>query len=129
VETKIILVSGSKVSYGAETFGPGLGSFSIILTALNKGHQPVTLSNAGIQLPDGRQVAYLGESGSTRFPHELAGGKSCFICMPFHVLAEQLKSAGFSKTIKVTGYFRDALDKRYTSKSFDFDFDTDAQTR
>ena len=110
-----------KVSRGFETYGPVLGPSSVIVTALNKGHLSVTLSGVGILLPDGGTVVYLGQSGNTRFPHELESGKSCLICMPVRALGEQMKKAGFSGTIKIAGYFRDALDKTYASKRFDFD--------
>jgi hypothetical protein len=110
-----------KISYGCETYGPQLGPYSIIVTALNKGTPSMTLSGAGIRLPDGRDTAYLGQSGNARFPHELESGKSCLICLPVQSFAQQLKTAGFSGNVRLAGYYRDALDKTYLSKEFDFD--------
>ena len=109
-----------KISYGFPTFGPELGPASIIVTALNKGHTPVTLSNAGIRWPDGRTTVCFEDSGNTKFPQELEGGKSCFVLIEIQLLARQLKIAGFSGTVTLNGFFRDALDKTYTGK-FDFD--------
>jgi hypothetical protein len=113
-----------KTSYGFETYGPELGPNSIIVTALNKGHRTVSLRGAGIRLPDGRDVIHLGQSGDARFPHQLDGGHSCMICMPMHSIAVALKQAGFSGTVRLAGYYRDALDKTYTSKRFKFDVET-----
>lgn len=109
-----------KTSYGFETYGPALGPYSIIITALNKGHRSATLNGAGILLPNGGTIVSLGQSGNTRFPQELESGKSCLICMPVQSIGEQMKKSGLSGTVKLAGFFRDALDKTYASKRFDF---------
>jgi hypothetical protein len=118
-----------KVSRGFEAYGPVLGPDSVIVTALNKGQRSVTLSGAGSLLPDGGTVIYFGQSGNTRFPHELESGKSCLISMPVQAVGEQMKKAGFSGTIKLAGYFRDALDKTYASKRFHFDVEKSMNVR
>ncbi len=113
-----------KVSYGYETYGPGLdglGPPAVVVTAMNTGHRTVSLRAAGIRLPDGRDTMYLRQSGDARFPHDLEGGQSCMICIPLQAVRGGLQQAGFSGRIRLTGYFRDALDKTYKSKRFKFD--------
>jgi hypothetical protein len=112
-----------EAAYGFETYGPEIGPTSIILTARNKGYQPISLTSAGIRLPDGRDAVYLRQSGDARFPHELEGGKSCTICIPMQSVAGQFKQEGLSGTIRLSGYFRDALGKTHTSKRFKFSLD------
>jgi hypothetical protein len=80
----------------------------------------VTLDGGGILLPDGGTVVSFAPSG-TRFPKELESGKSYLICMPVQSVGQQMKKAGFSGTVRLAGYFRDALDKTYSSKRFVFD--------
>jgi hypothetical protein len=112
-----------EAAYGFEAYGPGIGPNSMILTARNKGYQSVSLTSAGIRLPDGRDAVYLRQSGDTCFPHELEGGKSCTVCIPFQSFAGPFKQEGLSGTIRLSGYFRDALGKTHTSKRFKFNLD------
>ena len=112
-----------EVSYGCETYQGGeWGPQSIIVTALNKGHQPITLAGAGIRWPDGRTSVCLGPSGNTRFPHELDGGKSCMVCLPIREIVPPMKNVGFSGKVRLKGFFRDALGKTY-AKKFNFDLE------
>ena len=110
-----------KMSGGFETFGPEIGPASILVTAINKGQQAVTLVEAGLRLPNKQHTTHFSPSGTAHFPHELKRGQNCYIVVPFRDVAEALKRADFSGTIKVKGFYRDALDKTYTSKAFKLD--------
>ena len=106
------------MSLGFETFGPELGPASVLVTAVNKGQQAVTLVEAGLRLPNKQHTTHFSPSGTAHFPHELKRGQNCYIVVPIREVAEALKRADFSGTIKVKGFYRDALDKRYTSGRF-----------
>jgi hypothetical protein len=108
-----------KLSLGFETFGPETGPTSILVTALNEGQQAVTLVSAGLRLPGNKTTHQFGPSGTAKFPHQLQRGQSTYIAVPTRDVAEALKREGFSGTINVKGYFRDALDKTYKSKAFE----------
>jgi hypothetical protein len=110
-----------KVGGGYETRGAELGLPSIVVTAMNTGHRTVSLRGAGLRLPNGREMVHFQQSGDVRFPHELQAGQSCMICIPVEGVRDSLRRVGFSGKIRLTGFFRDALDKTYTSENFEFD--------
>lgn len=107
-----------KMSLGFETFGPDLGPASVLVTALNTGQLAVTLVEAGLRLPNNQHTTHFSPSGTAHFPHELKRGQNCFIVVPIREVAVALKRGGFSGTIRVKGFYRDALDKRHTSGRF-----------
>jgi hypothetical protein len=112
-----------KMGFGFEAFGPRLGPASILVTAFNKGQQPVTLVAGGLRLPNNQTTHHFGPSGTAKFPHDLQRGQNCYMVLPKRDVAEALKRAGFSGTIKVNGFYRDTLDKTYTSGHFKVEVD------
>jgi hypothetical protein len=112
-----------KVSFGFETFGSRTGPASILATALNRGRQPITLVAAGLRLPNHQTTHHFGPSGTAKFPHDLQARQNCYMAVPVRDVAGALKNSGFSGTIKVKAYYRDALDQTYTSRRFKLDID------
>jgi len=112
-----------KISFGFETYGARTGPTAIFITAVNNGLRSITLSGAGVRLPDNRNTVHFAPSGTARFPHTLESGNTCFTSIPCRELASAVKGAGFSGRVKLTGFHRDALDKTFTSKRFEFDVD------
>jgi hypothetical protein len=45
--------------------------------------------------------------------------KNLLIYLPVQSGGQQMKKAGFSGTVRLASYFRDALDKTYASKRFE----------
>lgn len=105
-----------KITFGWPTFGPELGPDSIVITAFNEGQHPVTLVAGGLRLPDNSTTHHPEPSGTVKFPHELERAQSCFMFIPKRVVAETVIRAGFSGTVDVKGFYRDALDKTYTGE-------------
>jgi hypothetical protein len=103
----------AKITFGWPTLGPELGPDSIVITAFNVGQQTTTLVAGGLRLPDNSTTQHFEPWGNVKFPHQLQRGQSCFMIVPKQSVAESLIGAGFSGTVQVKGFYRDALDKTY----------------
>lgn len=110
------------VSTGFLTFGPELSEIKLLITVLNPGHRDVTLLSVGFLLPDKRQLVNTDpNSGSVRLPHRLTEGTQCMFWASARAIAEQLRGMGFSGTVNLTGFCRDAVDVSHFSKPFPFE--------
>ena len=99
----------------------------VILSAKNTGNKTVTLSSMGLILPRKENNYFIPHHpdtmGLVTFPHDLKDGKNCDVYLEPKNLAEELRLEGFSGKIKVKGFYRDAIGRKYKSKSFTFNID------
>jgi hypothetical protein len=111
------------LSYGMLTNGPELSENMLLLSAANAGHRTVTLTSYGFRLPDGRQLVAPVPQGNASLPCELTEGKSCMFWMSVQEVSQQLKRNGFSGTVRIKGFYRDAVDGLHSSKPFSVNID------
>jgi hypothetical protein len=109
------------VSIGFRVYGTGPGPSVVFVSAANPGSRPVSLNGLGFLLPDGRQCVLPYSESDVEFPHELMEGRSCRIWIPTKVLAHELRGLGFSGTIKLKGFYNDAVGTTYKSKPTKFE--------
>jgi len=107
-----------KLSHGFLTFGPNLSGDMLILEASNPGHRPVTLSGVGLLLPDDRQMVLPDMPGTSALPHQLNEGTSMTHWMAVRETTAELRRVGFSGSVRLTAFYRDATGKVYKSKPF-----------
>jgi hypothetical protein len=113
-----------KITMGFMSFVSGSTSNAMVfLSASNPGQKAVVLSAQGFMLPDKRSMVFPNAQTNVTFPYELLPAKSCQIWIEAREIAETLKSHGFSKKVKLIGFYRDQLDKVYKSKPYKFDID------
>lgn len=109
------------VGQGFGVYGASLGPASLVVTARNVGKVSSTLVHGGLLLPDNRQLYLPQPVGDAQLPLELSAGKSCRLLFECKDLAGAVADKGYSGTIKLVGFYRDAVDKTYKSKSIEFD--------
>ncbi len=110
-----------KMSGGFETFGPEIGPASILVTAINKGQQAVTLVEAGLRLPNKQHTTHYSPSGTAHFPHELKRGQNCYILAPIREVAEALKRADFSGTTLDQRFLAETPERMIGDRAYDSD--------
>jgi hypothetical protein len=113
-----------QLSYGFHTL-LGEPKPVLVISALNTGHKRVTLNSTGLILPskDKKYLMFLRPDGNVNFPYDLQEGQNCDVWITTEELAQDLKQRGFSGKIGLKGYYRDAIDVEYTSKSLKFDIE------
>jgi hypothetical protein len=109
------------VSYGFVPRGPDLGDEMLIIEAANQGHRSMTVTSAGLLLPDRRQLFYMGSSGTVGLPHHLTEGTSCKQWTPLAEIERELRKSGFTGQVNVRGFYLDALSNRHLSKPLKID--------
>jgi hypothetical protein len=109
------------VGHGFVPVGPDLGDEMMMIEAANHGHRSVTVTSAGLLLPDRRQLFYLASAGTVPLPYHLNEGTSCKQWMPLTVIQEELRKSGFSGKVKVRGFYLDALNNRHLSEPAEVD--------
>lgn len=112
----------AKLTFGFLTSGPQLSSQMLFLEAANIGNRIVTLSSCGLRLPPrGKRVMiFVKPGGGEELPCEVAPGKNLTVWVEESEIAQDLKSNGFNNTVKISGFYKDAIGNSYTSKSVKF---------
>lgn len=101
----------------------GLTSHTLLLKASNPGDRPVTVNIPGIFLPNRKQLVLVNSGREFDFPHELHEGKSCTAWEEQRKIAQELREEGLSGTVKLVGFYRDAVGTVYRSKPLKFNID------
>lgn len=92
----------------------------IFLEAANIRTFDITLSSCGLKLPS-KKIMYFTEPGGTQeLPYELDPRKNFRVLMKKSHIINELKSYNFKGTIKISGFFEDAVGNSYTSKTLNF---------
>ena len=91
---------------------------SIILTVINRGEGSMTLIGAGIMVPNGKKIVYLGDAHVFDFPHQLGVGQSFGVQMSVESVGQSLEEAHFARSAHLVAYFEDACDRSYRSRRF-----------
>lgn len=92
---------------------------TLILTAMNLGRRPVTLSGCDVLLPNRKRFATAGAFGSAKgLPCELTEGQTLAIYFPVMEVVAGLKREGLSGEFALRAVFRDALGNTYKSARF-----------
>ena len=114
-----------ELAYGFSTNPLSPKGLLLILSALNIGRKPVTLSSMGLILPskDIKYYTILRPNSNVSFPYDLPEGKRCSVWIGTKELAENLKHEGFSGEINLRGYYGDAIGGKYKSKKLKFDIE------
>jgi hypothetical protein len=120
-EIKVQLAYGFQRDFLGEVSSPLLLS-----SAMNSGTKTVTLTSSGLILPnkDKRYMFFVEPHSNVHFPYELTEGKSCEVWLTQRELETDLQREGFSGTIKVRGYYRDAIGNQYKSKPIKFNIES-----
>ena len=96
----------------------------LILSALNTGSKTVTLNSMGLILPEKKYLHFTHpENIYVTFPHDLLEGKNVMVWITNKELAHDLKQEGYSGTIRLKGFYRDAIGNEYKSKTINFDIE------
>jgi hypothetical protein len=109
-----------KVTFGFLTSGPTLSEQMVFIDASNPGHHPVTVTGVGLRLPDKRSLVLMASSG-TELPHHLAEGTVCRHWMSLDGVKISLRETGFSSSVKVKGFYNDALGEDHLSDDIEID--------
>lgn len=110
------------ISFGFLTLPQGLSPEMMLIKYANPGHVTVTINSPGLELPDGRTLAFFrGKTSDVTFPHALEPGKGCTIWNPAGDLVEQLVENGFSGTVRLVPFCRDQIGTTFKGKRYDFD--------
>lgn len=78
---------------GFHTIGGSVSEMCIFIEARNKGHRPVTLNSAGLELSDGSNMFFPSMSGIP-LPHELQEGKNYISYLDKQQIVQSLKEIG-----------------------------------
>ena len=114
---KVTLAWGFGVNGGRPTT-----SALFVLSATNAGDRDITLSNAGLILPDKRNLVML-ETPGLQLPHRLQEGSNCGTLLDPRGVAVNLKREGLHGKVRIVGFFTDTVGKRYNSHPAEFDVD------
>ena len=101
-----------KISQGIPIYGNQLGETIITITAINIGRRPVTLTGAGFELENGRQIVIMEPSGLS-FPCDLLEGKSVQTWVDQDGIFKDVIREG---TKIRCAWFRTATDKKYKAR-------------
>ena len=108
------------VTFGFLTSGPELSEQMLFIVASNLGSHPVTVTGAGLRLPDKRSLVLLASTG-TPMPHQLTEGTLCRHWMRLAEVKTSLRESGFSNTVKVKGFYSDAHGEDHLSDAIEID--------
>ena len=97
----------------------------LMLSAMNTGTKTVTLSSMGLILPakEKKYLYFMRPDSYVTFPHDLLEGKDVLVWITTKELAHDLKQEGYSGTISLRGFYRDAIGNEYKSHAMKFDID------
>ena len=94
----------------------------LMIQAVNPGNRTVHVAGSGYKI--GRKgFALFQPMSDVKFPHALDEGKSCSVWVDSKDVARQLKELGHSGTVRIVGYFQDAVGTQYRSKPLKFAVD------
>jgi hypothetical protein len=118
---KVLLKYGITIDPLSQARSP----LKFILSALNTGKKTITLDIVGLILPtkDKKYFDFYYPNSPVHFPYDLLEGKSCSVYIELKELANDLKQEGYSGKISLKGYYKDAIDRKYESKSVKFDIE------
>jgi hypothetical protein len=96
------------------------------LSIVNVAEKPVTVYLAGIEMPNGKYICVETDPEPTPnqpdpMPVEIAERKSSHNLINPKSLAKSLRANGFSGRIRIRGFYRDGLRRKFYSKSIFFD--------
>lgn len=101
-----------------------------MIGAANPGERVVHVVGAGFKIARRKQsFALFQPQGDVRFPHALDEGKSCSVWMESKDVATQLRSLGYGGTVRLVGYFQDAVGTQHFSKALKFDIEDWSKAR
>lgn len=106
--------------YGTPGGGSTLGPTVLSAEARNPGYRTVTITSVGLQLPNRRQMFLDLQSLTPPLPYDLEPGRNYVAWVEEKTVAETLKAEGLSGTVKLRGFYADALGSRFWSKSIKF---------
>ena len=92
----------------------------IFLEAANIGTFDITLSSCGLKLPSKNTMYFTEPGGTQKLPYEIDQRKNFRVWMKRSDIINALKSYNFKGTIKISGFFEDAVGNSYTSKTLNF---------
>jgi len=104
--------------------GPVPSDALLFLAASNPGHKTVMVNVPGFILPDGREMVFPAPDSDVSFPFELSPEHDCRIWIDMKKIARQLHTEGFSGTIKIVGFYRDAVGRKHKSKPYKLNVET-----
>ena len=103
---------------------PGVESDAcLFLKASNPGHKTVVVTVSSFLLPDGRDMVFPYPQSSVTFPFKLEPEQQCMIWIDLKKIGNLLRSEGFSGTVRLLGYYQDAVGRRHKSKPYKLDVD------
>ena len=98
----------------------------LLLKATNPGYQVVTVTAAGLILPDGKICLMSVDSGEWQFPKRIAPGENSLILYTGQHLAylcNSVASRGFNGTVTLIGFCVDGEDKFHKSVPLQFNIE------
>jgi len=124
-EQKRELKVSLRYGFSLNPLSQGKPPLMLILSAINIRKKTATLTMVGLILPtkDKKYFDFLHPNSNVSFPHDLLEGKSCDVYIEPKELANELKQEGYSGKISLKGYYKDATDRKYISKSLKFDIE------
>ncbi len=108
----------------------GAGDPQLMIGAANPGERVVHVVGAGFKIGSRKQsFALFQPQSDVRFPYALEEGKSCNVWMASRDIAIQLQELGYGGTVRLVGYFQDAVGTQHFSKALSFDIEEWSKAR
>jgi hypothetical protein len=108
----------------------GAGDPLLMIGAANPGERVVHVVGAGFKVVRPKQsFALFQPQSDVRFPHALEEGKSCSVWLESRNVATQLRGLGYAGTVRLVGYFQDAVGTQHFSKALRFDIEAWSKAR
>lgn len=103
------------------------GSSAPVLTVdiSNIGNRPACIKSCGFILPNKMYLTFTNPypHAMAELPHDLLEGKNFTFWYPIGLMAETLRKDGFGDTVRLIGFYKDAIGNTYKSKPLSFDID------
>jgi hypothetical protein len=102
-----------KMSFGCLTSDNALSDQMLLFEISNPGNKPVTVTGPKVILPDKQNMYFPNIGTNVGFPTTIEPGKNVIAWVPLSVIKTNLKSAGYSGTIRLKSSVEDQANNVY----------------
>jgi hypothetical protein len=105
---------------------PGGSSAPVLMVDIsNIGNRLACIKSCGFILPSKMCLTFTNPypHATAELPYDLLGGKNFMFLYPVGLMADTLRKDGFGGTVRLRGFYKDAIGNTYRSKPLSFDID------
>lgn len=113
----------AEIKMGFLVMGNVLGRSQIFISVSNPGYQPIVITSACIELPDGSNIVMPSSQGTQLLPYKLHPSEGATFWADAQNVALSLREKGRSGTLRIRAYFSDAVGNCFRSKRMRFQVD------